>query len=213
MSAPINTLKKTLKNWVQGIQDTDPTFKLHTIDPDAVNQLTIHALKDFPSSLQEIQGFFAKAKPLVKGGKLYMKILASFNSKPEDLTGNVRWYHQDWSERFERSIIQGPETAIVGWLQYSLPYMDIDIFQDHLSERCGYQLELRWMRVSDGSRWKPGQSYQDEPKAIHVWCDKRYTNQVQDFLGKTYGSSVKSFPMNTKLRFIKPIQQLCNQDS
>jgi hypothetical protein len=214
MEAPVQTLAGTLKQWMKGIQEMEPTFKLHTVDPTAQNQTMIHRLNEFPTKLQDIQCFFSKAKPLIKGGKLYMRILASFQGSPGELTEKVKWYHQARQERFQLSLIQSAETTCVGWLQYSLPYTDKDLLRATLQELCGQQLELRWMRIYDGLPWKPGKDTREDPKAIHIWCDKNFQAQVQAFFKKRYGSTaIGPFPLFTKMRYIRPIQQLCNTEA
>jgi hypothetical protein len=211
MEAPIAMLAKTLKTWMKGIQEIEPTFKLHTVDTASKNQIIVHHLKDFPKSLAEIQALFHKSKPLTKGGKLYMKILASFNCSPQKITENVQWWHQERKERFQKSALQCAETTCVGWLLFSLPYTDKELLQTRLEFRNGQQLELKWMRISDGKPWKPGRDTKEDPKAIHVWCDKKHQSQVQESLQGIYGSTASGpFPLGMKLRYIKPIQQLCS---
>jgi hypothetical protein len=165
-----------------------------------------------PDKLPEIQDIFLNAKPLRKGGKLYMKVLVSHDCSTEELTAQTDWFHQEVKERFKKCAIQVPHTANAGWLQYSLPYTDSDLLQQEVTSKIDQQVELRWMIINDDTR-TTGVDWNSLPKALHVFCDKKQLDYVQEQLSKIYGSKANKFPMKTKMRFLKPIRSLCNQDS
>jgi hypothetical protein len=68
------------------------------------------------------------------------------------------------------------------------------------------------MIITDGTR-TTGVDWNSLPKALHVFCDKHQLDYVQEQLSKIYGSKATKFPMKTKMRFVKPMRSLCNQDS
>jgi hypothetical protein len=71
------------------IQQIEPSFKLHPVDPDNQNQTILHAIKDFPQDLTDLKVFFKNTRPMMKGGMLYLKILASFEGEPDQLLSKV----------------------------------------------------------------------------------------------------------------------------
>ena len=116
----IATLSSRLEDWLKEIQGLDGSFKLHTVDPSAQTQKVLHHNKDFPTNkLAEIKEFFKGARPIPNGGKLFMKVKASFKSSAKELIGNAEWFHSDKKELFRRSSIQACHVDIVGWLLYS----------------------------------------------------------------------------------------------
>jgi hypothetical protein len=134
------------------VQEKVPSFKLHTINPEAKNIMTLDSPQKLPDTLLEIQDIFLNAKPLRKGGKLYMKVLVSHDCSTETLTAQTDWFHQEEQECFKKCVIQVPHTANAGWLQYSLPYTDSDLLQQELTSKIDQQVELCWMIINDGTR-------------------------------------------------------------
>ena len=51
--AAIETLSKKLHNWLQGLQEMDGSFKLHSVDPSHSSQKVLHNLDDFPTTKYE----------------------------------------------------------------------------------------------------------------------------------------------------------------
>ena len=50
------------KEWVKEVQDLVPSFKLHTIDKDAAQEI-LHDLTKFPKNLGELKLFFKNLRP------------------------------------------------------------------------------------------------------------------------------------------------------
>ena len=97
----IATMSSRLLTWVQGIQEMDNSFKLHTVNPMYPSQKVLHDLDDFPTNnMKEIKEFFKGARPITEGGKLFMKIKASFKTPVEVLVGNAQWYHSEKRNSF-----------------------------------------------------------------------------------------------------------------
>jgi hypothetical protein len=139
-----------------------------------------------------------------------MKVLVSHDC--EALYAQTEWFHQEEKQSFKKCAIHVPYTCNAGWLQYSLPYTDSELLQQRLTSKIGQPLELRWMVINDGTRTQ-GMDWNKLPKALHIFCETKQENYVQDQLHKIYGSKVKEFPMKTKMRFVKPMSLLCNQES
>jgi hypothetical protein len=114
--------------------------------------MTLDSPQKLPETLLEIQDIFFNAKPLRKGGKLYMKVLVSHDCSTEALIAQTDWFHQEQQERFKKGVIQIPHMANAGWIQYSLPYTDSDLPQQELTSKLDQQLELCWMIISNGTR-------------------------------------------------------------
>jgi hypothetical protein len=160
----IVTLRKRLLQFMTDVQGMVPSFKLHTINPEAKNVITLDSPRKLPETLLEIQDIFLNAKPLRKGGKLYVNVLVSHDCSTEELTAQTDWFHQDARERFKKCALQVPYTANAGWLQYSLPYTDSDLLQQELTSKIDQQVELRWMIINDGTR-TTGLDWNSLPKA------------------------------------------------
>jgi hypothetical protein len=114
----IAMLKKQLLQFMTDVQEMVPSFKLHAINPEAKNIMTLDSPQKLPETLLEIQDIFLNAKPLRKGGKLYMKVLVSHDCSTETLITQTDWFHQEQKKRFKKCVIQVPYTANAGWLQY-----------------------------------------------------------------------------------------------
>jgi hypothetical protein len=208
----IAMLKRRILEFMKHMQELEPCFKLHTINPEAKNIMTLDSPQKLPIKLPEIQDIFLNAKPLQKGGNLDMKVLVSHDCSTEELTAQTDWFHQDAKERFKKCALQVLHTANAGWHQYSFLYTDSDLLQLELTSKIIQQVELCWMIINDGTR-TTGVDWNSLPKALHVFCDKNQLDYVQKQLSKIYRSKATKFPMKTKMRFVKPIRSLCNQDS
>ena len=113
--APIATLSTRLEGWWKGMQVMDDTFKLHTADPNFKSQKVMHHPNDFPTNkLAELKEFFKGARPIPEGGKLFLKIKASFKQSTKELVGNAQWAHSEKKELFRESSIQACNVDIVG---------------------------------------------------------------------------------------------------
>ena len=88
----IATLTSRLLSWMQGIQEMDNSLKLHTVDPAHQSQKVLHDLDNFPTNnMNEIKEFFKGARPISDGGKVFMKIKASFKTPVDELL-HAQWY-------------------------------------------------------------------------------------------------------------------------
>ena len=208
----IEALKIRLEEWLQGVQSIEKSFKIHTVDPDSKVQTSIHHQATFPETLPEIKQFFKGARPIPKGGKLYMTIKASFEGNPQELRGSTEWYHAMNKERFAVAALQTCHKVVVGWLLYSLRSMDEQTLKTTIEEIIGEPISLRWMRISDGSYAK-GRDYSKDPRALHVECARQHSPTVQKELQKLYNSKAKSFPLHIRMRFVPQIQQLLDLQS
>jgi hypothetical protein len=115
----INACINRCKIWLSEIQEIKPSFKLHPVDPPEQNQTSLHAVSDFPKNLTDLKVSFKNARSIMKGGQLYMKILASFDGEADQMIPKVSWYHRDQKERIAICAIQAFEVALSGWLLYS----------------------------------------------------------------------------------------------
>jgi hypothetical protein len=191
----INACRDRCKSWLKEIQQIETSFKLHPVDPDNQNQTILHAIKDFPQDLNDLRTFFKNAKPIMKGGMLYLKILASFDGEPDQLLSKVLWYHKERKERIAVSYIQASKVALLGWLCFSLRAMDTALLTETIGKLIKRPISLRWMRISDGSAWDPDRDTSKDPRAIHVKTALANREEVKQCLHCLYGSTSKKFPL------------------
>jgi hypothetical protein len=90
------------------VQEKVPSFKLHTINPEAKNIMTLDSPQKLPDTLLEIQDIFLNAKPLRKGGKLYMKVLVSHDCSTETLIAQTDWFHQEEQKMLQKVCNSSP---------------------------------------------------------------------------------------------------------
>jgi hypothetical protein len=69
----INACINRCKIWLSEIQEIEPSFKLHPVDPPEQNQTILHAVSDFPKNLTDLKVSFKNARSIMKGGQLYRK--------------------------------------------------------------------------------------------------------------------------------------------
>jgi hypothetical protein len=191
---------------ISKIQEIEPSFKLHPVDPAERNQTILHAVSDFPKNLTDLKVFFKNARPIMKGGQLYMKVLASFDGEADQMIPKVSWYHRDRKERIAICAIQAFEVALSGWLLYSLRAMDTTLSTDTLTKMVGRPVSLQWMRILDGSRWDPDRDTSKDPQALHVESALDDKEEVRRCLHFLYGSKAKKFPLRIRMRIIPVIQ-------
>ena len=210
----IATLSSRLEAWLKEIQGLDGSFKLHTVDPSSQTLKVLHHTKDFPTNkLAEIKEFFKGARPIPNGGKLFMKIKASFKSSVKELIGNAEWFHSNNKELFRPSSIQACHVDIVGWLLYSTRSMDKERLQETLTQAIGEQVSVRWMRINDGSGWVKGRDTSQDPRALHIECDAHLSNKIELSIKTIYGTSSNTFPLHVRMRFVPAFSKLVDMGS
>lgn len=207
-------ISNACKKFMKEMQSVDPTFKLHSWDPDAKEQLTLHSINAFPDNLAELKTFFKGARPIPDGGKSYLKVLISVSKRQvSSLLDEVQWYFRGRKEHFNRASIQAPYVVMLGWLLYSTRQMDADTLAKAISTRARATVSLRWMRINDGSKFDKTRNTKDDPRALHVECAQQNEEQVADTLRTIYGSLSTKFPLKVRLRFVPAFTNLVNINS
>jgi hypothetical protein len=213
---PIDAMLKCVercKDWLLEVQQCEPSFRLQTVNQKAPSQRTLHDPTTFPKDLPGVKEFFKNARPLTSGGRLYLKIRASFEGTSEALLGKITWYHNDRKERVMIAPVQAYEVMLAGWLLYSTRNMDHKLLTLELTRRLKIEVSLRWMRISDGTPYDPKRDTSKDPRALHIETAAENLYPVQAGLREFYSPSAKSFPFHIRLRFVVPYQSLVNMDS
>jgi hypothetical protein len=200
------------KEWFETIQTFNESFKLHTADPKE-NQLVCHHKKDFPKTVADIKNFFKGARPKPQGGRLYMKVKASFNGPVSRLLSEVDWYHRQNKELIRVASIQAYEVTILGSMLYSLRTMNSDTLQDIYAKACKKEVSLRWMRIPDGKPYEAGRDMSEEPKSYHIECASDDQGAVEAYMKRTYHSNATVFPLHIRMRFVPSVQRLMDVES
>ena len=192
----IECLRERLSSWLQGVQSLEQSFKLHTVDPNNQVQSVVHSPSEFPKSLSEIKDYFKGARPLPKGGKVFMKIKASFQGTAKTILSGTDWYHKNNNEVFRVSDLQSCHNDTVGWFLYSLHSMDIKLLETILERKMDHPIALRWRRINDGSPWISGRDTRNDPRAIHVECATIHSPEVEQVLKELYKTKAEKFPLH-----------------
>lgn len=116
VEATYSLLSDKCKSWLMDIQQLEPSFKLHTVDPAARTQGVVHDPADFPQKLDELKTFFKGAHPNAEGGYMYLKVLGLAKGTTKQFISTVDWMHWDRSENINICQVQAYETQIIGWL-------------------------------------------------------------------------------------------------
>ena len=210
----LSIMSNRLENWVRDIQGIDNTFKLHTVDPEYKTQKVLHDLKDFPKDkLMDIKAFFKGARPLPHGGKLFLRIKASFKQPTNELIGNAEWFHTAKKELFRVADIQASHVDIVGWLLYSTRGMHKEKLQSTLQDLIKEEISIRWMRINDGSPYVKNRNTLDDPRALHIECATEHTATVEKELRTIYSTAASSFPLHVRMRFVPSVNKLLDVNS
>jgi hypothetical protein len=152
----MKALSEKMRQWIDSIHEYEPSFKLHTADPEHENQAILHDTKAHDwNKLSEIKQFFRGAFPKPKGGRLFMRIKASFEGSIPSLMGNIGWFHQQERESIHVTSLQCFKSDMLGYLLYSLRHTDPDPLVQALEQKANKKLAMRWMRINDGTKYDP----------------------------------------------------------
>jgi hypothetical protein len=190
-------LYQSLQRWVKEIQDPVPSFKLHTIDKDASQEI-LHDISKFPKNIQELKLFFKNLKPSMQGGKQFMKVLVSFVGNDNELTDNILWYHSTRHEMVRVDVIQAADTAVAGFFVYSTFATDEVKLNDTLQGHTNCQINCRWMRIADGSWYDPNRDTRNDPKALHVEVARENKEKSRRYSGP-YTEPKQSLSLSTNV--------------
>jgi hypothetical protein len=159
-----------------------------------------------------LKAYFKQARPMPKGGKLFMKILASYHGDFKSISSQVNWYFQDRNKQFQYSLIQKANVAVVGWLLYSTWNMDGEVLQDTLSSELHCKVALIWRRIADGTAFDKTRDTREDPRALHIetWTNDETT--IIDCLRALYGSKAKTYPLGIRLRYVATLNRLVDLD-
>lgn len=202
------------KTWLTGIQQMEPTFKLHTADPTAKTQRVVHDIKDFPEKLDELKSFFKGARPSAEGGYQYLKVLGSAKGTTKAFINSVDWMHRDRKENINICQVQAYETQIIGWLLYSHRQIQEKVLKEEICKLEPHlqQFDLRFMRITDGKPLGDRDSRQ-EPKALHVEVSTKEADLAKQVFSKVYGTKVTEWPRGIRLRWVPAYTTYANTTS
>ena len=200
--------------WMSNIQEITPTFKLHTADPEGEVQTTLHSLTDFPKDLGTLKNYFFGARPLPKGGRLYLKVLTEFEGNMKEFIQNVKWFHDNAGERIYECQVQAFQTKIPCFLLYSTRNLDVDRLKEELSDKIpelkGYH--LAWKRIPDGT-YAGGRDTSKDPKALLLEVDSSIAQRVKKTLSVVYGNTATEWPLGIRMRYVSAITDLVSLKS
>jgi hypothetical protein len=109
--------------------------------------------------------------------------------------------------------IQAVDTAIAGLFVYSTYATDAEKLNDALQGFTKCQINCRWMRIADGTRYDPNRDTHKDPKALHVETAKENKEQVKTVIRNLYDAKAKTFPLHQRMRFVPTIQDLVDMSS
>ena len=99
--------------------------------------------------------------------------------------------------------VQAENLAVVGYLLYSMPSMDIKQLQKELELRLCFAVQARYQVINTGRNRDMKES--EKVKAIHLRVDSNLLEEALDILGEIYFSTSKDFPLNHRMRLIPPV--------
>ena len=196
---PLTNLAEKLKKWMRGVQQICPSFKLHTVDPKHETQSTLHIIDELDwKKISDIKQYFRGAQPKPKGGRIFLRVKASFDMTMPEFLGNIEWYHQNQNERIQEASLQCFQSEILGYLLYSLRSTDAEAIKQALSTLIGKPISVRYMRINDGSKYEAARDTSRDPKALHIECDKEDAESIYTKIRTIYGTKQTKFPLGIK---------------
>jgi hypothetical protein len=204
----MNALVNALREWLETMQRMNKSFFISTLKPDADLLTDLRDPSQFPTSLNEIKAFFKMASPRPNGGKLYTKVLASFEGSPDELIKDISWYFTGNAGRVYVCAIQALDTVIVGSLLYSLRSMNVEALKTAISWELSKPIHLKWMRMADGEPMKKGSDWKKEPHALHIECASKDQATVEKYFRTRYSSTSMRFPLHIRMRFIPQLSKV-----
>jgi hypothetical protein len=98
----------------------------------------------------------------------------------------------------------------IGWLLYSLQDMDVNRLKSLLTQLSGYEIGVKWMKISSDYGSKKGslQPKDGATKAVVLDGPQDHIYKLRDTLSTWYGSKSNSFPDAVRMRLIPPLDAL-----
>jgi hypothetical protein len=172
----------------------EPSFKLHTVDPTHESQTVLNDSRTHDwTRFGDIKKFFRGAFPKPKGGRLFLRVKASFNGTLPDLLGSVGWYYREAKKLICLASLQCFRSDNLGFLMYSLRHSDPEPTIEDLKHDTQTSIAMRWTRIHDGTKYDSNHDSSEDPKALHVECAVDDAETVTEVLRRTYGSQSKTF--------------------
>ena len=210
----LSILAERLRSWFDEIQSVEPSFRLLNVDPNTEEPEMLHISKNHNwDKLTEIKTFFRGVRPKKEGGRIYTRIRASFHGPPTELLANVGWFHQERKEYFSIASLQCFQSAVIGFLLYTLRHTDPEPLLESIKAHCDKPVSMRWMRIADGSKYDPNKDTSEDPRALHIECASEDLAEVKDTVRNLWGSSVTQFPLGTQYRFVAQRSSLLDTES
>ena len=210
----LTLLANRLREWFDEIQSVEPSFRLLNVDPKDDEPGLLHLSKNLNwDKLTEIKRFFRGVRPRKDGGRVYTRIRASFHGTPNDLLANVGWFHQERKEYFAVASLQCFQSAVIGFLLYTLRHTDPEPLMESMKTLCDKPVSMRWMRISDGAKYNPNRDTTEDPRALHIECAQEDLDEVKETARTLWGSSVTQFPLGTQYRFVAQRTSLLDTES
>jgi hypothetical protein len=210
---PAQAAYNLLKDFLSRIQMSDTTA---IIEPWYSNERSLPQLEKgshFPTQITPLRRYFPNLweGKGIQNHNMYTSVYL-FHSDP---ISEIREGIKDWMRSAGHGVFDRPLqydlTAEIGWLLYSTRETNTETLAQSIFELTGVQCGLRWKTIDAGQQGKLNKN--NQVRALHVEVPKKDRWANQHTLLKMYGGTSapeKGYPLNIKLRFIKPLKEVQN---
>ena len=150
-----------------------------------------------PDKRSALSPYVRIINPRPKGQPVYTSIWIAHTQEWDSLADHIEENKGSSDFGIWKSILQVEKVAEIGWLLWSNKAMDVEWWSQFLSQKTGTDIGLRWRSISR-AKDKDGFGV----PALHVYCDNSKLKQAKEELSLIYGSKMRVFPFNTRLRII-----------
>lgn len=212
---PVGEMHSAIQSMYEQIKECDRTLVVYTwkekdsTDKKGQQRKPITSSSEIPTTTAEMQKFFDGARPLTKGGDVYIRVYLGHNEEFSELHENVNWWLRDNKYGWYRKQLQVEKATSLGWLLFSVREIDEELLTQDILARTGIKVGIRWRTISRG---KKGKTSEDARVfALHLEIDTEYEDEDRPIIQQLYSSSRKEdFPQGIKMRLVPEIFKLCN---
>ena len=158
--------------------------------------------------------FFAGIRPQAKRGDMWFQIYIGFDEEEEDVKGNLDWWYEQHNGALFKKHLQVQRSVCKFWLLFSHEKINIPALFNEINvwaaRDIGITIPIALLQsaVKDGKSWKDRtKNGNDRPiKALLIDVQEEHVPQAKQIFSTLYGSSVTSFPLQMKLRYVPCIE-------
>ena len=211
---PVKVLQQTLRDWLKIMQSCVNSIILY--EPRQEGDMVLDCPDQITANLQFIRKFFNGVRPRTGAGNIWFTALIGHDEPVHELLENTTWWFQENRSNIYQKKLQVLDTNKELWLLFLHGKMDLTALKEAIDQLIKTKkwdfvpFALTYTNIRDGKNFKSKSSNDKAVKAVHVEVATCDAERIKLLFSKIYGSTVNSFPLQMRMRYVLSVKPNTN---